>query len=118
MSGPGALGGLTLATVVGTLAVLTFNAVTTPPDTSIVGTVTGPCGTPPSPTVRVYNDDGELAGQGWIAVSDWADACQGEISVNSVAASDGYTVDAGPLSAWLSADRVYETMTIKLRRAG
>lgn len=111
--GPGAAAGAVLVAAAVALGCAAVNAIMTPTNIAMVGTVTGPCGTPPSSAVRVYAD-GELVGSGSIGTSHWADTCSGTISVNSVEPADEYTVDADPLSAQVSADRVSETMGIRM----
>lgn len=107
-------GGFVLLAVTILVSVFAIMAATGTDDVSIVGTVYGPCGTAPSSTVDVYDENGDLAGSGVIGVSNWADTCSGTISVDGVTGAIEYTLRAGRLSAWISADHTGDAVTIRM----
>lgn len=106
--------GLVLVAVAVTLVVLAFQAATSPSPVAIVGTVVGPCDVRPSSTVDVLVD-GEPVGSGWIVTRRWAQRCGGTISISGLDPAEEYTLDAGPLYAYVRAGSITDAMTITLR---
>jgi hypothetical protein len=111
--GPGAVGGVALIAVTTLLSVLAVQAATKSDPLFIDGYVFGPCNVTPSSTVVVLVD-GEQVGSGAIGARDWSTECRGTISVNDLEPANEYTVDAGPLSATITAKRTGGVVAIRL----
>jgi hypothetical protein len=111
--GPGAVGGVAFVAVTALLSVLAMQAATKPDPLFINGYVFGPCDVTPSSTVVVLVD-GEQVGSGAIGARDWSTECRGAISVNDLEPANEYTVDAGLLSATVTAERTGGVVAIHL----